>query len=53
MNQIYNRTAQFQELKMGYTKYLMDRTLNYNGQTIDEIDLDLIDRMYDTERFLV
>lgn len=53
MNQIYNRTAQFQELKASYTKYLMDRALSYQDQSIGEINLDLITRMYDTERFLV
>ena len=31
MNVIYNRAAQFQEIKTAYTKYLADRTLNFNG----------------------
>lgn len=53
MNIIYNRAAQFQEIKTAYTKYLTERTLNFNGQNIGSINLELIGKIYDTERSLV
>lgn len=31
----------------------MNRTLNYNSQTISSINIDLINKIYDTQRSLV
>ena len=52
LNSIYNRTAQFEEIKTGYIKYLMERTLKYNGVTIGSINLNLISKIYEMERIL-
>lgn len=53
MNIIYNRAAQFQEIKTAYTKYLTERTLKFGDKTIGSINLDLIEKIYGTERSLV
>lgn len=53
MSVLYNRAAQFQEIKSVYTKYLTDRSLSYQGATVGTINLQLITKIYDTERSLV
>ncbi len=52
LNSIYNRTAQFEEIKTGYIKYLMERSLTHNGISIGSINLNLISKIYEMERIL-